>query len=177
MAKVRDLTGQVFGKLTALRPTDERRGSSVVWECACECGNTTLVASTCLVKGDTTSCGCDSHRLKQDLLTAKQAVTTSAARHFWCVRNRATARGYEFGITLEEFTTLRDRPCALCGFEGPNSIDRVDSEKGYTLDNVQPLCRVCQTIKSAFPNEFIKRHITRIYRHLDEDGQLVTYLR
>ena len=53
-----DLTGQRFGKLVALHPTEERKRGRVVWECLCDCGNTALVAADSLKRKDTTSCGC-----------------------------------------------------------------------------------------------------------------------
>jgi len=56
MAK--DISGQRFGRLVALRPTEERKYEKVVWECQCDCGNTALVTSSCLLRGTTTSCGC-----------------------------------------------------------------------------------------------------------------------
>ena len=58
MSKRLDLTGRRFGKLTAVRPTEERRYGSVVWDCKCDCGNTTLVQCNNLINGITKSCGC-----------------------------------------------------------------------------------------------------------------------
>lgn len=55
---IRDLTGQRFGKLTAIRVTDERQNTQTVWECVCDCGNTVFVRSSNLVTGITRSCGC-----------------------------------------------------------------------------------------------------------------------
>lgn len=45
----RDLSGQKFGLLTAVYPTERRdhRGS-VYWHCVCECGNEIDVAGTCV---------------------------------------------------------------------------------------------------------------------------------
>ena len=57
-AGARNLTGQRFGKLIAIKPTDERRNGSVVWECKCDCGNTAYVQANNLRSGKTTSCGC-----------------------------------------------------------------------------------------------------------------------
>lgn len=54
----RDLTGQVFGRLTALYPTEKRNRGFVVWQCQCECGNLKEVDSTHLIRGQTQSCGC-----------------------------------------------------------------------------------------------------------------------
>ena len=58
--KRKDLTGQKFGKLTAIRATNERKHGSVVWECECDCGSGKKVYATAegLRAGDNTSCGC-----------------------------------------------------------------------------------------------------------------------
>ena len=52
---VSDITGQVFGKLTAMNPTDKRSGRSVVWHCKCECGNEIDVSVTNLKDGNRVS--------------------------------------------------------------------------------------------------------------------------
>ena len=56
--KIKDITGQKFGHTTAIRPTDKRAGSSVVWECKCDCGNVHESSSSHLKSGSTNSCGC-----------------------------------------------------------------------------------------------------------------------
>lgn len=53
-----DISGQRFGRLVALKPTDKRLGNSIIWECACDCGNTCEVPSISLRQGLTKSCGC-----------------------------------------------------------------------------------------------------------------------
>ena len=58
MPYIKDITGQRFGKLVAVRLTGERRNRSVVWECKCDCGKTTFVNANNLRKGNTKSCGC-----------------------------------------------------------------------------------------------------------------------
>lgn len=54
----KDLTGQVFGRLTALHPTEKRISGYVVWQCQCECGNFKEATSASLIRGYTQSCGC-----------------------------------------------------------------------------------------------------------------------
>ena len=56
--KMKDITGQRFGNLIAIKPTDERRNGSVMWECKCDCGNTTYVRATALRANHNQSCGC-----------------------------------------------------------------------------------------------------------------------
>lgn len=59
MAKGKDLTGQRFGKLIAIRPTEKRAyGGNIVWECKCDCGNTCYVSAHDLKHGNVKSCGC-----------------------------------------------------------------------------------------------------------------------
>ena len=55
----KDLTGQRFGRLTAIRPTERRDASgSIVWECRCDCGTTVYLSVNVLNIGKTQSCGC-----------------------------------------------------------------------------------------------------------------------
>ena len=52
-----DLTGQRFGKLTALAPAG-KIGGRTAWLCRCECGREAVVATRKLRGGETKSCGC-----------------------------------------------------------------------------------------------------------------------
>lgn len=55
----KDLTGQVFGKLTVLEDTGKRvKRGYVVWLCQCSCGNQVEVNTQALTSGNTQSCGC-----------------------------------------------------------------------------------------------------------------------
>ena len=53
-----DLTNKIFGELKAIKPTDERRGNSVVWECICSCGRKHYAAANELNAHRIESCGC-----------------------------------------------------------------------------------------------------------------------
>lgn len=58
--KMHDLTGKVFGRLTALFPAariDAPRGLTY-WLCQCECGKLVLRRTRSLVEGNSDSCGC-----------------------------------------------------------------------------------------------------------------------
>lgn len=55
----RDITGQRFGKLTALYPTGDRdRSGSLVWHCRCDCGGEVDAPLHQLSAGYRKSCGC-----------------------------------------------------------------------------------------------------------------------
>ena len=53
-----DITGQKFGRLTAIEPTDKRSFGSVVWKCKCSCGATVYAPVKALKSGNIKSCGC-----------------------------------------------------------------------------------------------------------------------
>lgn len=64
---LRDLLGQRFGRLTVVREDEKRdEKGSVIWECLCDCGNTTFVPSDRLLYGKYRSCGC----LKREISSA-----------------------------------------------------------------------------------------------------------
>lgn len=47
-----------------------------------------------------------------------------------------------------------------------NGIDRVDSSKGYTLDNCVPCCSKCNYAKHEMSVEEFKEYITNVYQKL-----------
>lgn len=57
----KDITGQRFGRLTAIEPVRESAdepGQRKLWKCRCDCGNTKAVYYWNLMTGHTRSCGC-----------------------------------------------------------------------------------------------------------------------
>lgn len=69
----------------------------------------------------------------------------------WTVgRSIAKRRGIPWDISLEDYLPLISRPCHYCG--GPlaptgGGLDRMDNEGTYSIDNVVPCCRGCNTVK------------------------------
>ena len=78
--RIKDLTGQRFGKLTVLSYVDGSSGNhkSAVWLTRCDCGNTKEIKSYSLTKGSTQSCGCirkwDLTGRKYGRLTVKEHI-------------------------------------------------------------------------------------------------------
>ena len=54
----KDITGQRFGKLIAIRSTEENKNGHKIWECKCDCGKIHYTTLNNLQQGYTTSCGC-----------------------------------------------------------------------------------------------------------------------
>jgi len=53
-----DLSGKVFGRLTVIGESAERKHKKVMWNCKCECGNETIAYGQDLRRGKSKSCGC-----------------------------------------------------------------------------------------------------------------------
>lgn len=56
--KIKDLTGQRYGKLTVLSLDEERTKRKSYWVCLCDCGNKKTVRGDSLQDNKTLSCGC-----------------------------------------------------------------------------------------------------------------------
>jgi len=69
MGQMKDLTGQQFGRLTAISYTKISNGGAV-WFCRCICGNELRVRSHTLISGNTKSCGC----LQKDMTSVATAT-------------------------------------------------------------------------------------------------------
>lgn len=61
LGHIKDLTGQKFGRLLVVERAKDKYYNGVrctTWVCKCDCGNTTIVSTSSLTTGNTTSCGC-----------------------------------------------------------------------------------------------------------------------
>lgn len=79
-----DLTGQRFGRLTAISECAERKNGGVVWECKCDCGNIVKVRANHLRKGAIVSCGC----YNTDIIKKHGRARTSLYHVWQCMKDR-----------------------------------------------------------------------------------------
>jgi hypothetical protein len=94
---------------------------------------------------------------------------------YCCARRDAKYKGMSFTLTREEYLNFRDKPCHYCGGQLPETglgLDRIDNSKGYTLENVLPCCRWCNTARSnIFTTEEMKLLIGSAIRQVRESRQ------
>ncbi len=170
----KDLTGQKFGKLTAVKFTGSNK-YGYQWLCECECGNSKIVSIARLHSGRTTDCGCRPGGLEKGV--------SAFRRIYYRYISGAKKRGLEFLITEAQFRELTKRNCHYCGCKPAqvngedrvnsrshgayiyNGIDRVDSNKGYAVDNCVPCCGTCNYMKRALSKDEFLSHINRIVGH------------
>ena len=74
----------------------------------------------------------------------------------------AKKRDMEFTLSFDEYFIISRLPCRYCGHQGPNGIDRVNNEQGYTKENSGPCCTICNRMKLNYtPKQFLQ-HITSV---------------
>lgn len=118
-----DVTGRVFGKLTAIKPVGQALSGKILWLCRCECGNERTVKIDNLTGGHTRSCGCLVSRCKRTDNEAHSERLENTRR--WRETHAAEVTAYSrirrgdrlHGLTLEQIKELsgnQGHVCAVC---------------------------------------------------------------
>ena len=150
-----------------------------MWLCKCECGTEKIINGYHLRSGHTKSCGCLSKKVTGNLrrLPIGLASMRASIRQY---KNNAKMRGLKYNLTENQFKEITQRNCCYCGakpnnissnpkFNGNykyNGIDRIDNNKGYTIDNVVPCCITCNYAKGTKTTKEFKDWIVKIYNNL-----------
>lgn len=144
---IRNLTGKVFGKLTAISIAGKNKYGNYLYNCKCECGNETIVFAGALRNGHTKTCGC-SHfdHNSNNLRNTKHGMYESPEYNSWySMKYRCTnmnAANYKYyggrGIIVCErwmqsfenfYQDMGPRPT------GKHSLDRIDNNGNYEPSN------------------------------------------
>lgn len=84
-------------------------------------------------------------------------------------KDRANKKNFEFSITENEFITITQKPCYLCGKQTDgnhkNGIDRYNSKIGYVLENCRACCGDCNYMKRNFDYDEVIRKFMLIYKN------------
>ena len=91
-AKLIDLTGQVYERLTVIKRVDDYISPSgshqVQWLCKCKCGKEVIVTGNNLKNGNSKSCGCYNRELLPKINSTHNASNTRLY-HIWiCMKDR-----------------------------------------------------------------------------------------
>ena len=101
--------------------------------------------------------------------TIETGLTKHERKRIAAIKAGAKNRNIEFCLTDIQVKDLLSKTCIYCGKEHADGIDRVDSLKGYTIENCVPCCQYCNRMKSDYSLEFFKNHIKQIYKTLCND--------
>lgn len=144
MAKVRDLTGQRFGRLVAVKHIGFSWGHAL-WACQCDCGNIVQVIRPSLCNyGNTRSCGCLHKELMSKMFTTHGKTGTLEHRIWKGMRKRCSnpknivwkyygGRGIQICKQWDSFAQFLSD---MGPIPSPtHSIDRIDPNGNYEPGN------------------------------------------
>ena len=143
MARMRDMTGMHFGRLTVLDRASE--SYPYKWRCRCSCGNEVVVKGCNLRSGHTQSCGClMRERTKETSIT--HGETGTRMYRIWSAMKRRCmnshlenyakygGRGIRLWSGWMEYEPFREWALSN-GYADDLTIDRIDVNGDYTPDN------------------------------------------
>ena len=161
----KDLTDKRFGSVIAknyLRTSEDGRA---IWLCECDCGKDVEINTHNLKRNKTISCGC-----VESARSTNRIVKMAYKDHL----KAAKIRGYVSLLSISDYVTIASNDCVYCGTLsirknpdtkdriGLNSVDRIDNEPYYKLDNTQATCFTCQRMKSDMSHLDFLVHIHKI---------------
>lgn len=169
MRKTQDIIpGQKWNKLTAIRFIKSTTKYGHIWLWKCECGVEKEILVHSVKIGNTKSCGCfkNKYGIKHYCWVGFGEIS---GNFFGAIKRGASKRKLDFTITVKEIWNLflkQNRKCAISGVDiyfapalkknratGTCSLDRIDSSKGYTIDNVQWVHKWVNNMKQDMTDE------------------------
>ena len=149
-SKIKDLTGQTFGRLTVLEFAGINNQGGSMWRCKCSCGNECILSGHSMVTGHTRSCGC----LNKDILKSQVGSNnpnwrddlTEEDRTELCGKHRLMSPIYKKWRTE---VYIRDNfTCQICGSRGDIQAHHIKQwanhpELRYDINNGVTLCKKC----------------------------------
>jgi hypothetical protein len=148
------------------------------YKCLCDCGEMRITTKSHLEKGEMKSCGCRRKRNINSRSYTWKGYGELPQKYFGNLKHHAIVlRNIPFHLTIEECWELflkQDRKCALSGeplffktvdkiSNGTASLDRIDSSKGYTIDNVQWVHKELNWMKHKLSQSSFLDWIKKIY--------------
>lgn len=174
-----NLIGQKFNLLTVIEDTGKRASGrhhgEKIWKCLCDCGNFNELATSRLTLSSTKSCGCLQRRRK-DKSPNWRGFGQISADVWYRINSEAQGRKIDFSLTIEEAWDQFEKQNGICSLSGLKlkfpekskeksktaSLDRIDSSKGYTKDNIQWVHKDINWMKNRFDQNYFIEMCKRI---------------
>jgi hypothetical protein len=139
---LKDITGQVYGKLTVLSKHSKGDGGRVKWLCACECGGSGVYAKNTLDFGRS-HCGCEANRMP----SLSHGMRYHPLYSIWrsMIRRCTSEKCHDYpnygGRGIKVYTPWVKNMKEFFEYMGPrpegHSLDRIDVDGNYEPGNVR----------------------------------------
>jgi len=171
--KAKDMVGFKVGKLTVIerdahRADKNNKAQVAYWLCQCDCGSKVSIAGTTLRNGTSKSCGCGKNgdaftthgHTRNNNRSAIYIVWQNMIARCTNPNNEAYYRYGGRGITVCDEWRNFENFLADMGYPSQGmTLDRIDSNKNYTLDNCKWSSRLEQANNRNPRNTFKVRGI------------------
>lgn len=167
----KDLTGYEWNNMKVLNLDISTKKKERYWNIECHCGNTFRLNTYEIFKSNQKSCGCIFKSKTYKLSHPNRKGYKDISGIIWSKMKRdAKSRDIQFDLNIEDLWELlesQNRKCKLSGIsigfgleDGVNSkknttasLDRIDSKKGYTIDNVQWVHKRINMMKQSLSDD------------------------
>jgi hypothetical protein len=160
-SSLQNIANKRFGKLIVIKLLPERYNGNAIWECNCDCGQTTKSTTADLKRGRKKSCGCNTRKGCGRILDRQKALCKKFYKK--SIVKRSKKLGMQYDLDLESFIKLIKSECFYCGKQPNhafkdrisnavlicNGIDRVNNNMGYLKSNVVTCCYTCNMAKGT----------------------------
>jgi hypothetical protein len=164
--KIKDISGKKFGQLTAISLDKSKKNKKgwilPRWLCLCNCGNTYKVYYNHLRDGTTTRCLQCTHKSQENKeefsnLFWRQIVKEAKKRNINISIKKTDA--YNVLIKQNKKCILSNIPLYMSNSvrnhnKTTASLDRINSNKGYTIDNIQWVHKHINIMKHNYDLEY-----------------------
>jgi RNase P subunit RPR2 len=106
---------------------------------------------------------------RKDAGKKRESYKCTLPKDYLSYIKRANRKKIAFDISLELFEEMKRGTCIYCG-DTATGIDRVDSKKGYTKDNMVSACKKCNLMKFTYNTEDFLSHIQKIIRYTTQQN-------
>lgn len=162
-----------------------------LWECICDCGNTTIATTSALIRGIKKSCGClnrNTPRRRKPRPSISLGFGIAARnKMIGTYKRQAHKRGHRWDLSLEECLELFAGNCHYCGCPPSNKacspvstgmfiyngIDRLDSNQGYNRWNAVSCCGPCNVRKGVSSLGDFIAWVKSVHDHLSSKGMIL----
>ncbi len=167
ISKGEDWTGKTVGLWTVLGyhscvKKGSGRAYDTYWLCQCECGIVKPVLKGSILRNDSAGCRTCTTRRGEQSASWKGSRGVPGRKWSRLVKG-AQIRDLEINITFDDIVDKfhqQQGRCAVTGLEisadVTGSVDRRDSSKGYTVDNIQWVHKDINRMKSDFTEDYFK---------------------
>lgn len=164
-----EMIGNRFGKLIVIEQLGKNKNGHIRYLCQCDCGNTCEVFGTHLRQNKIISCKC-TNKLEGVSGDMWYKIINSG------VKIRTKRKNLDVNITKEYINQLflqQNGKCKLSGLDitlpkfwndrnYTASLDRIDSNLGYIIGNVQWVHKHINVMKNTFPEKIFIHLCTKV---------------